>query len=339
MARSPAQPIKPLETGTGAEGLGQNGPGAVTGVARGHGNMDIALRAAAARLIGGVSQHAFMEAWNDWALRMSRAPGRQLELAEHAQEIALKLAVHAVSAMDNSAPPFAHKAHDHRFDHPGWQKAPFHMWQQSFLAIQDWWDHATAGLRGLWQEDADWTRFMMRLMLDVVSPSNFPALNPEITEKTVKKRGENLTEGTTHFSHDVLKTLLNRRDAPPEGYQIGKDLGCTPGEVVFRNVLFELIQYALQTEKVHAEPILIVPVWIMKYYILDLSPQNSMVRYLFNQGFTVFMISWCNPTAEQRGPSLEDYRNAGSRLRWTGSAPSSQGGRFTLPATALAGRS
>jgi len=91
-----------------------------------------------------------------------------------------------------------------------------------------------------------------------------------------RSRG-NLTEGAAHFSHDALKTLAGQRDPPPEGWQIGKDLACTPGQVVFRNDLFELIQYAPQTPQVHARPILIVPAWIMKYYILDLLPENSIV--------------------------------------------------------------
>jgi polyhydroxyalkanoate synthase len=276
-----------------------------------HQNLDRGARAAVARLTGGVSPHAFIEAWTDWVLHMSRSPGRQLELFERAQENALRLMTHAASAKPGAAPPFAPKAYDHRFEHPGWEKAPFRNWQQGFLAVQDWWDHATDQLRGLRPEDADRTRFMVRQMLDVVSPSNFPAFNPEIIEETVKNQGKNLTEGAAHFARDLLKTLSQMHEPAPEGYQIGKELACTPGEVVFRNDILELIQYAPQTDRVQAEPILIIPAWIMKYYILDLSPRNSMVKYLVDQGFTVFMISWCNPTADQAELSLEDYRKRG----------------------------
>ncbi|WP_342070352.1 PHA/PHB synthase family protein [Yoonia algicola] len=183
--------------------------------------------------------------------------------------------------------------------------------QQGFLAMQDWWDYATDHLRGLRPEDADRTRFMARQILDLWSPSNFPALNPEIIEETQKSSGTNLVEGARNFTHDFVNTVAQTHEPAPEGFQIGKDLACTPGEVVFRNDLFELIQYAPQTDKVQADPILIVPAWIMKYYILDLSPHNSMVKYLVEQGFTVFMISWCNPTAEQAELSLEDYRERG----------------------------
>lgn len=276
-----------------------------------HQNLDRAAGAAVALMSGGVSPHAFIEAWSDWALHLSRAPGRQLELVERAQQNALKLLVQAASSDKDAVSGFTPKAYDHRFYHPGWQKAPFNGLQQGFLAVQDWWDYATDHLRGLEPEDADRTRFMARQMLDLVSPSNFPALNPEIIEQTVKRAGMNLTDGARNLAHDFLNTITQAHEPTPEGYQIGKDLACTPGEVVFRNDMFELIQYAPETDKVQAEPILIVPAWIMKYYVLDLSPHNSMVRYLVGEGFTVFMISWCNPTAEQAELSLEDYRKRG----------------------------
>ena len=276
-----------------------------------HQNLDRAARAGVARLTGGVSPHAFIAAWNDWGLHLGRSPGRMLELAERAQTNALNLSKVAVSDKLETTLPFAPKDYDTRFDHPDWQKMPFRQWQQAFLAVQDWWDFATDRLRGLRQEDANRTRFLTRQMLDTISPSNFPWLNPEIIEATLRTSGRNLSDGAVHFWRDWLKTATQVHEPAPDGFKIGKDLACTPGAVVFRNELFELIQYAPQTDNVQAEPILIIPAWIMKYYILDLSPHNSMVNYLVGQGYTVFMISWCNPTAEQAQLSLEDYRKQG----------------------------
>lgn len=274
-----------------------------------HDNLDRAARGAMARLSGGVSPHAFLEAYSDWAQHLVRSPGRQIELAELAQQNLLKVIAQTICPGD--PPPFAPKPYDNRFAHPGWQTFPFQLWQQGFLAVQDWWDHATEPMRGLRPEDAGRTRFLARQMLDVLSPSNQPLHNPEIIAETAKTGGRNLTEGAAHFRRNAIKTLTNRHDPPPEGYRIGQDLACTPGQVVFRNELMELIQYAPQTLQVKARPILIVPAWIMKYYILDLSPRNSMVRYLVQQGFTVFMISWINPTTAHRDLSLEDYRKLG----------------------------
>ncbi|HMO70270.1 MAG TPA: alpha/beta fold hydrolase [Paracoccaceae bacterium] len=274
-----------------------------------HAGFDRALRGALARLSGGVSTHAFIEAWNDWAQHLARSPGRQMDLAEHARRNLLK--VMAAATRPASPPPFAPKPCDKRFAHPGWQSFPFRLWQQGFLAMQDWWDHATEPIRGLRPEDADRTRFLARQTLDVLSPSNQPLLNPEIIAETMKTGGRNLTEGAVHFLEDAVKTLTNRHDPPPEGYRIGEELACTPGQVIYRNDLMELIQYAPETPQVHARPILIVPAWIMKYYILDLSPANSLVRYLVAQGFTVFMISWINPRSEHRDLTLEDYRKRG----------------------------
>jgi polyhydroxyalkanoate synthase len=273
--------------------------------------LDRAVRAAVARRTGGLSAHSFLDAWMDWAFHLAESPGRQLELAEHAVLNAQKVMAHALQLDATAEPPFAPKAYDHRFEAPAWASPPFALWQQSFLAVQDWWDRATDPLRGLRPEDADRVRFLARQALDVVSPSNFPVLNPEILAATLQTGGRNLTQGAAHFAQDVLKLATNAHDPVPEGFAIGKDLACTPGMVVLRTELFELIQYAPQTPKVEAEPILIVPAWIMKYYILDLSPQNSLVSYLVGQGFTVFMISWCNPTAEQAGLSLKTYRRDG----------------------------
>ncbi|MDX5400991.1 MAG: alpha/beta fold hydrolase [Rhodobacterales bacterium] len=278
-----------------------------------HQNLDRSVMAAMAQVTGGVSPHAVADAWTDWWLHMARAPGRQLELIEKAQQNTLRLMQHNAAAMMGKTEdvPFTPKANDTRWTHPDWAKPPFSQWQQGFLAVQDWWDHATDDLRGLRHKSAERTGFMMRQMLDTVAPSNFPALNPEILEKTVETRGRNLAEGAAHLAADMVQTLTQAKRPIPEDYALGRHLACTPGKVVFRNDIMELIQYSPQTDEVHPEPVLIVPAWIMKYYILDLSPENSLIRYLVAQGFTVFCISWCNPTADQADLSLEDYRKRG----------------------------
>ncbi len=275
--------------------------------------LDRATRAALARATAGVSPHSIMATWMDWALHLSRSPGRQLELAERAASNMAKLWAYSGGLARESEPelPFAPRERDHRFASPGWQKVPFALWQQAFLATQDWWQAATEDMPGIAPRDAERARFQIRQALDLVSPSNFPLSNPEIISRTVATRGRNLVEGGAHFVEDLVHTATQHHSPAPEGYEIGKDLAATPGKVVFRNDLFELIQYAPTTERVHAEPILFVPAWIMKYYILDLSPENSMVRYLVGQGFTVFMISWINPGADKADLGLEDYRKNG----------------------------
>jgi polyhydroxyalkanoate synthase subunit PhaC len=275
--------------------------------------IDRAARAALARMTGGISPHSVVEAWTDWALHLGRAPGRQMELFELARASAAKLAAHTLATVAGTASdnPFSPKSYDHRFAHESWDRPPFNLWKQGFLAMQDWWDAATEVMPGLGQRDANRTRFQMRQALDLLSPSNFPWSNPEIIAETAKTRGRNLIEGAQHFTEDLVQTVTQSHKPAPEGYRIGTDLAATPGVVVYRNALFELIQYSPQTAAVHPEPVLFVPAWIMKYYILDLSPQNSMVRYLVQQGFTVFMISWRNPDADHADWSLEDYRKSG----------------------------
>lgn len=275
-----------------------------------HAVLDRASRAALARLTGGVSPFSMMSAWHDWSLHLARSPGRQLELIERMGMNAAKVVGSVVTnGSDVERPaPFSPKEYDHRFAHPSWGKAPFSIWQQAFLAAQDWWDAATDDLPGLRPQDAERARFQVRQTLDLFSPSNFPWFNPEILEETVRTGGKNLVEGAAHFLQDAGNTVLQTKPSAPDGYRIGEDLACTSGEVVFSNEMFELIQYAPLTDAVHPEPVLFIPAWIMKYYILDLSPRNSMVRYLIDHGFTVFMISWRNPGPECAEWSMEDYR-------------------------------
>ncbi|MGY6411137.1 MAG: PHA/PHB synthase family protein [Alkalilacustris sp.] len=269
--------------------------------------------ASLARLTGGISPHAVIEAWSDWALHHARAPGRQMELAERAGTNALKLWRYNLEALIGAEPeaPFQPRPYDTRWKHDGWQAPPFSLMQQAFLATHDWWDAATETLRGMRPDTADRTGFMLRQALDWASPSNSPLLNPEILEATRACGGRNLTEGMRHFADDMHRALTQERRPIPEEFALGEHLACTPGEVVFRNDIMELIQYRPQTGTVHPEPVLIVPAWIMKYYILDLSPQNSLINWLVGQGHTVFTISWINPGADQAQLSLEDYRLRG----------------------------
>ena len=275
-----------------------------------YGKLDRATRAALARATAGVSPHSIMATWMDWALHLGRSPGRQLELTERAARDAAKLWVYASEMAIGAkvAPPFQQRKQDPRFSALGWQKAPFSLWQQAFLSAQDWWQAATDEMPGIAPRDAERAQFQIRQALDLISPSNFPWSNPEIINRTAQTGGRNLVEGSAHFLEDVAYTITQEHAPAPQGYEVGKDLAVTPGRVVFRNALFELIQYTPRTKSVQAEPILFVPAWIMKYYVLDLSAENSLVRYLVDQGFTVFMMSWVNPTADQAELSLEDYR-------------------------------
>ena len=271
-----------------------------------------ATRAALARMTGGVSPYAALEAWADWAAHLAIAPGRQIELAERAQRNAWQLLDFALrGAMAGKEPPFRPRETDHRFHHEGWRQYPFNLMQQGFLAAHDWWDKATEPVRGTDRRDADRVAFMTRQMLDTLSPSNFAFLNPEVIEATRKSAGANLMNGASMLAIDIAAALRGTKADPDGPYIVGKTLACTPGKVVFRNHLFELLQYEPQTETVHAEPVLIVPAWIMKYYILDLRPENSLINYLVGQGFTVFAISWRNPGPEMRDTALEDYREDG----------------------------
>ncbi|WP_193427424.1 PHA/PHB synthase family protein [Methyloceanibacter superfactus] len=276
---------------------------------------DRLARATIARFTQGVSPHSQLAAWFDWASHLGRSPGRQMELWLEAVGSLARLGRFALEAgaqnQTTPEPPFAPQPKDHRFDDPAWKTFPYMLWQQAFLAQEAWWRSATREVRGMSPKDSARVAFMARQALDVVSPSNMPWLNPAIVERTREESGANLIRGAANFTEDMLCALAMEPPPINDGFTVGEKVAITPGEVVYRNDLMELIQYTPATENVHVEPILIVPAWIMKYYVLDLRPENSLVRYLVAQGFTVFMISWRNPTAADRDITFDDYRTQG----------------------------
>jgi polyhydroxyalkanoate synthase len=269
-------------------------------------------RALGARFTQGVSPHALYDAWFDWASHLVHAPGRLTELWLEAVNTNARLARFATQSLSESPElPFSPEPTDRRFQDPAWRQMPYLLWQQAFLATEAWWGNATREVRGMTPKNAARVSFMTRQMLDVWSPSNLPWLNPTIIERTIKESGANLVRGAINLQDDALRALTMQPKPQPDGLRVGEDLAITPGEVVYRNELMELIQYKPATGSVIAEPVLIVPAWIMKYYVLDLRPENSLVRYLVERGFPVFMVSWRNPTAADRDITFDAYRTSG----------------------------
>lgn len=278
-------------------------PGTVSGA-------DHAFRAGLARSTGGLSPTAMLDAWSDWAIHLAASPGKQAELAMSAAMKAWRLGLYAIAG-GRCEPCVEALPQDRRFDGDAWQAQPFGLTAQAFLSAQQWWGEATTGVHGVSAQHERMAEFGARQVLDTISPSNFLATNPEALRATLDESGANLVRGWMNAMEDAGRAL--RHEPPPgaERYRPGETVAVTPGQVVYRNHLIELIRYAPATDRVRAEPVVIVPAWIMKYYILDLSPENSLVRWLVGKGHTVFMISWRNPGPEDRDLGMEDYRRLG----------------------------
>ncbi|MDT4740634.1 PHA/PHB synthase family protein [Bradyrhizobium sp. WYCCWR 12699] len=276
--------------------------------------LDRAFHAMLARFTGGISPLALSLAWLDWSTHLAAAPQRQMEISRNMLRDAGRLAEAAAHAASPEQKPWSviqPQGRDRRFSGPQWETAPFNLLAQGFLLTERWWHDATTGVRGVSHANEAIVEFSMRQMLDMLAPSNFAATNPKVLEKAFQSGGENFVFGWQNWCSDLMRLLTSSRLADDGQFIVGKTVAASPGKVVYRNELIELIQYSPTTAQVRPEPILIVPAWIMKYYILDLSPQNSLVKYLTSQGFTVFAISWRNPDARDRNLAFDDYRRLG----------------------------
>ena len=278
--------------------------------------VDPPFHAALARRFASLSPAAGLLAASDWALHLAASPGKCMDLARLAMHQSGELAEYARERMTAGADQQARlgvqpAVEDRRFRAPEWQQWPFNYLHQSFLFKQQWWAAATHGVQGVEKHHENMVAFAARQWLDMFSPGNQLATNPVVLQRTLQQGGANLLRGALNAADDLQRLAADQGPAGVEDFVVGRDVGITPGKVVLKNRLMELIQYTPTTATVHPEPILIVPAWIMKYYILDLSPHNSLIRYLVDQGYTVFCLSWKNPGYEDRDLGMDDYLELG----------------------------
>jgi polyhydroxyalkanoate synthase len=275
--------------------------------------IDRSFHAALARFTGGVSPAALALACADWQLHLLASPGKQAGLVGQAIQNTFQFFDSMVPRRATFQPwsLIRQPESDRRFSSPDWELPSFNLLAQAFLLTEQWWRSTTTGIHGLAHSNAAIADFALRQCLDTVAPTNFAISNPEVLRKIMETGGGNFVYGLHNWFEDWQAVLSGAALRSDQKFVVGKDVAVTPGKVVYRNELIELIQYSPMTPTVRPEPVLIVPAWIMKYYILDLSARNSLVRFLVENGFTVFMISWKNPTPEYRNYSLEDYRELG----------------------------
>ena len=202
---------------------------------------------------------------------------------------------------------------DRRFRAEAWkQNEVFDFIKQSYLLTANAMQEMVGNLKGLDEKERDRVAFYTRQFADALAPTNFPLTNPDVLKATIASNGENLVKGLDNLLADIERgqgELSIRQSA--DGFTIGENIATAPGKVVFRNNVMELLQYSPATDEVYQRPLLIFPPWINKFYIIDLRPENSFVRWLVGQGYTVFLVSWVNPDADMADAGFEEYMRGG----------------------------
>jgi polyhydroxyalkanoate synthase subunit PhaC len=254
-----------------------------------------------------VSQ-AFVEATAQWLSNPPKAMAAQIELWQHYVTLWQNVVSRSV---DNAAEPLLKPAPgDRRFRDPDWDANPvFDFIKQSYLLAARSLQKHVREIEGLDAQTAQKVDFYTRQFVDAMSPSNFIFTNPEVLRATIDSKGENLVRGMHNLLADLdrNKGELIAKMTDLDAFEVGRNVGVTPGKVIFQNELIQLIQYEPTTETVFRRPLLMVPPWINKFYILDLRPDNSFIKWCVDQGYTVFVISWVNPDESLGDKTFEDY--------------------------------
>ncbi len=245
-----------------------------------------------------------------------RDPQRAVELQSSLGKAYLDLWAHAAKRMagENVAPLAEPDPRDKRFADPEWSSNQFFDFlKQAYLLTVQWANRLVEGAHGLDPHTLQKADFYVRQIANAIAPSNFVLTNPELLRETVSSKAENLVRGMQMLAEDIQagRGNLKIRQSDASMFEVGRNLALTPGKVIFENELMQLIQYAPSTETVLERPILIVPPWINKFYILDLTPEKSFIKWCVDQGLTVFVISWVNPDADLAKKTFEDYAREG----------------------------
>jgi len=255
---------------------------------------------------------AFGELANHWMSEPHKFAAAQQELATEFVDLWTKTLQRQLGGkVEPAAKP---EPGDNRFKDSEWSSNPyFDYWKQAYLLTSRWSEKLIAETSGVDDRTRQKAEFYLRQLTSAASPSNFPLTNPEVLRETIATNGENLVRGLSQLAGDLDKSgaTLNISQTDLSAFEVGKNLGVSPGKVVFQTEVMQLIQYTPSTDEVHRVPILIVPPWINKFYILDLTAQKSFVRYLVAEGFSVFLVSWVNPDQRLAGKSFENYMREG----------------------------
>jgi len=268
--------------------------------------LDRLVHATAAPWTGGLSPVSLALALADWAWHLGVSPGRQMELAA----LGTQLLRDTLRTRDGAGDGTGAADDDPRFRHEAWATWPFSQMRAGFRNSEAFWQEATR-VPGMTAHHTDMAQFFARQWLGLLAPANWLPTNPVVLRDVADSSGAHLVKGLQNLMADVTGVATAEDQAQQNRFKVGRDVAITPGKVVHRNHLIELIRYEAQTAKVHPEPVFIIPSWIMKFYILDLSPHNSLVRYLVGQGHTVYMLSWRNPDASDHDLTMDDYLRLG----------------------------
>ena len=252
------------------------------------------------------------QVYSDWWKAVSADPQKMIQANMEYFQKSMELTQQAFMSMlgQESQPVVAPAKTDRRFSHEDWASKPaFDTIKQSYLLTSQWMRNLVSDVEGLDEHTAERVKFFTERFMDAMSPTNFALTNPAVLEKIKETKGANLVHGLKNMLEDLEtgKGELRIRMTDTKAFELGKNVAVTPGKVVFQNRMFQLIQYAPATDKVLKRPLLIVPPWINKFYILDLQPKNSLLKWLTDQGHTVYVMSWVNPDETYADTGFEDY--------------------------------
>ncbi|UJS23606.1 PHA/PHB synthase family protein [Thiothrix winogradskyi] len=256
------------------------------------------------------------QAYSDWMEAALKNPEKLIETNMAFWQKSMELTQQAMQSFMSGQPAakvFETPKSDRRFSHEDWENKPaFDVIKQTYLLVSDWTRQVVASAEGLDERTAERVKFFTERSLDAMSPTNFALTNPAVLEKIRNTKGANLVHGLKNMLEDLEagNGQLRIRMTDTKAFKLGENVAVTPGKVVFQNKMFQLIQYTPSTEKVLKRPLLIVPPWINKFYILDLQPKNSMLKWLVDQGHTVYVMSWVNPDETYVDTGFEDYIHA-----------------------------